>query len=41
MIMGRGAMPILRDGVVEGVCGIGVGTAQQDADCARAGVAKL
>jgi uncharacterized protein GlcG (DUF336 family) len=27
--------------VVEGACGVGGGTAQQDEDCARAGVAKL
>jgi hypothetical protein len=26
MIMGQGAMPILRDGIAEGVCGVGVGT---------------
>jgi glc operon protein GlcG len=41
MIMGQGAVPILRDGVVEGACGVGGGTAQQDEDCARAGAAKL
>jgi glc operon protein GlcG len=41
MIMGQGAVPILRDGVVEGACGVGGGTAQQDEDCARAGVARL
>jgi uncharacterized protein GlcG (DUF336 family) len=41
MIMGQGAVPILRDGVVEGACGVGGGTAQEDEDCARAGVAKL
>ena len=39
MIMGQGAVPILRDGIVEGACGVGGGTAQQDEDCARAGVA--
>jgi glc operon protein GlcG len=27
--------------VVDGACGVGGGTAQQDEDCARAGVAKL
>jgi uncharacterized protein GlcG (DUF336 family) len=37
MIMGQGAVPILRSGVVEGACGVGGGTAQQDEDCARAG----
>lgn len=49
MIMGQGAVPILRDGsveirpdvTVEGPCGVGGGTAQQDDDCARAGAATL
>lgn len=41
MIMGQGAVPILRDGTVEGACGVGGGTAQQDEDCARAGAAKF
>jgi glc operon protein GlcG len=41
MIMGQGAVPIMRDGVVEGACGVGGGTAQQDEDCARAGAGKL
>ena len=41
MIMGQGAVPILRDGVVIGACGVGGGTSQEDEDCARAGVAKL
>ncbi len=41
MIMGQGAVPILRNGVVEGACGVGGGTAQQDEDCARAGIARL
>ncbi|HEY3846942.1 MAG TPA: heme-binding protein [Acetobacteraceae bacterium] len=41
MIMGQGAVPVLRDGVVEGACGVGGGTAQQDEDCARYGVGKL
>jgi glc operon protein GlcG len=38
---GQGAVPILRDGVVEGACGVGGGTSQQDEDCAAAGVAVL
>ncbi|MDP6692118.1 MAG: heme-binding protein [Alphaproteobacteria bacterium] len=38
MIMGQGAVPIIRDGVVEGACGVGGGTGQEDEDCARAGV---
>ena len=41
MIMGQGAVPIIRNGAVEGACGVGGGTAQQDEDCARAGVAQL
>jgi len=41
MIASQGAVPIIRSGVVDGACGVGGGTAQQDEDCARAGVAKL
>ena len=41
MIMGQGAVPIIRNGVVEGACGVGGGTSQQDEDCARAGIARL
>jgi glc operon protein GlcG len=41
MIMGQGAVPILRNGVVEGACGVGGGTSQQDEDCAAAGAAAL
>ena len=41
MIMGQGAVPIVRNGVVEGACGVGGGTSQQDEDCARAGIAQL
>ncbi len=41
MIMGQGAVPIIRNGAIEGACGVGGGTAQQDEECARAGVAKL
>ena len=37
MIMGQGAVPIIRDGVVIGACGVGGGTSHQDEDCARAG----
>ena len=40
MIMGQGAVPIVRNGIVESACG-GGGTSQQDEDCARAGVAQL
>ena len=38
MMMGQGAVPIIRNGVVEGACGVGGATAQEDEDCARAGV---
>ncbi len=41
MIMGQGAVPILRRGAVEGACGVGGGTAQQDEDCAQAGAETL
>ena len=41
MIMGQGAVPILRNGVVIGACGVGGGTSQEDEDCARAGVERL
>jgi uncharacterized protein GlcG (DUF336 family) len=41
MIMGQGAVPIVRNGVVEGACGVGGGTSQQDEDCAAAGAATL
>jgi glc operon protein GlcG len=41
MIMGQGAVPIIRNGVVEGACGVGGGTSQEDEDCAKAGVALL
>ena len=41
MIPSQGGVPIVRNGVVEGACGVGGGTSQQDEDCARAGVAKL
>ena len=41
MIPSQGAVPIMKNDVVEGACGVGGGTAQQDEDCAVAGVAKL
>ncbi len=41
LIMGQGAVPIIRNGVVEGACGVGGGTSQEDEDCARAGVDQL
>ena len=41
MIPSQGAVPVIRNGVTEGACGVGGGTAQQDEDCAKAGVSKL
>ena len=41
MIPSQGAVPVIRSGIIEGACGVGGGTAQQDEDCAKAGVAKL
>jgi glc operon protein GlcG len=37
----QGAVPIFRQGVLIGACGVGGGTTQEDEDCARAGVEKL
>ena len=41
MYYGQGAVPIFRDGILVGACGVGGGTAQEDEDCAFAGVACL
>ena len=41
MIPSQGAVPIIRKGMVEGACGGGGGTSQQDEDGARAGVGRL
>jgi uncharacterized protein GlcG (DUF336 family) len=41
IILGRGGVPVLRDGVVAGACGVGGGSGQEDEDCALAGVAEL
>ncbi|HXJ80057.1 MAG TPA: heme-binding protein [Candidatus Methylomirabilis sp.] len=41
MIPSQGGAPIVRNGVVEGGCGVGGGTSKEDEDCAIAGVAKL
>ena len=40
-ILGRGAVPILRDGELIGACGTGGGTGEEDEDCARVGVAAI
>ncbi|MEQ9639494.1 MAG: heme-binding protein [Alphaproteobacteria bacterium] len=36
--LGQGAVPIRIDGELVGACGVGGGTAQEDEDCAQAGV---
>lgn len=41
MIPSQGAVPVMRNGVAVGACGVGGGTSQQDEDCAKAGVAAL
>ena len=41
MILGRGAVPIVRDGLVIGACGVGGGTGEEDEECAMAGVAQM
>jgi carbon-monoxide dehydrogenase large subunit len=41
MIVGQGRLPITRNGVVEGACGVSRGTAQQDEDRARVGAQQL
>ena len=41
MILSLGGVPILRDGLLIGACGVGGGTGQEDEDCAAAGVATL
>ena len=41
VIGGQGAVPVIVNSVVEGACGVGGGTAQEDEDCARAGVNAL
>ena len=40
-IPAQGAVPIIKDGGVEGACGVGGGTSQEDEECAIAGVASL
>ena len=41
MVLGQGAVPIIRGGVVEGAVGAGGGTGQQDEDCSAAGAAAI
>lgn len=40
-IASQGGLPILRNGVVEGACGVGGGTSQEDEDCAAAGIDRI
>jgi glc operon protein GlcG len=41
LIISQGAVPIVRDGVLIGACGVSGASSQQDEDCAAAGVALL
>lgn len=41
MILGQGGVPIIRDGFIEGGCGVGGSIPPQDEECATAGVRKL
>jgi uncharacterized protein GlcG (DUF336 family) len=41
MIFGQGAVPIIRGGAIDGACGVGGGSGQQDEDCAQAGANAL
>lgn len=38
MVPNQGALPILRNGLVDGACGVSGATGEQDEDCARVGV---
>jgi len=39
--MGRGAIPIIRNGEVIGACGVGGGTPEEDEECALSGLSVL
>ena len=41
MIPSQGAVPIVRNGIIEGACGVGGGTSEQDEECARVAVKTL
>ena len=41
MIPSGGALPVFRNGQVEGACGVGGGADEEDEECARAGIAGL
>ena len=38
LIMSKGGVPLIRDGAAVAACGVGGGTAQEDEDCAKAGI---
>ncbi len=41
LAIGQGAVPIVRNGVVEGACGIGGANREQDEECAQVGAEAL
>ena len=41
MIPSQGGLPLIRNGGLDGACGVGGGTAQEDEDCAQAGVSAV
>ena len=41
LAIGQGAVPIIQNGAVEGACGVGGATRQQDDECAQAGTDAL
>ena len=41
MIYGQGGIPIYHDDIIIGACGVGGGTAEEDEECAHAGIAKI
>ena len=41
MIPSQGGLPIIRGGMIEGGCGVGGGTSEQDEECAQAGISAL
>ena len=41
MVPSAGAIPIMRDGVVLGACGVGGASDSEDETCAKAGIARL
>lgn len=41
MILGQGGIPVIRNGFIEGGCGVGGSIPPQDEECAAAGVKRL